>query len=112
MQKKLDIYYICLIIGIAAIDITPCKIAKPILIAGLRPMVSDTGPKNICPAARPRKTADITSWLSFANSTPRSPPMIGKAGNIASVESATIDVISAISATNSMTERFGTVLSD
>ena len=37
--------------------------------------------------------------------------MIASAGNIASVDSATIDIISAMSATNSATERVGTVSS-
>ncbi len=45
--------------------------------------------------------ADSTSWASFARGAPRSAPITGRAGSIVSTDSATSDIISATSATNS-----------
>ena len=80
---------------------------RPAWMAGLRPIRSDSGPKTIWPMLIPRNTAVMTNWTSLRLATPRSSPMAGSAGSIASIARATSDISSAISGTNSPTRSAG-----
>ena len=70
-------------------------------MAGLRPMRSERGPKSIWPSPSPRNREVMTNWVSFGRGTPRSRPIAGSAGSIASIASATSDIRRAMRETNS-----------
>ena len=74
---------------------------RPAWMAGLRPMQSESGPKRIWPSPSPRKRDVMTNWTSFGRGAPRSRPISGSAGSIASVASATSDINRAMRGTNS-----------
>ena len=76
---------------------------SPATMTGLRPKASDSGPNNNWPKALPSRKRPITSWASFGSLTARSAPIWGRAGSIASMESATRLVSSAMSDANSAT---------
>ena len=70
-------------------------------MASLRPIRSESGPKKTWPIPSPRKRAVTTYWTSFWRGAPRSRPIRGSAGSIASMASATSDIRRAARGMNS-----------
>ncbi|GGZ86537.1 hypothetical protein GCM10007028_25780 [Algibacter mikhailovii] len=77
------------------------KTINPQYTNGFLPKLSDSGPNINCPKPNPKKIIVISNWLSVLFIMFKCLPISGKAGNKASMDSATIDIKEAISATNS-----------
>ena len=75
--------------------------------AGLRPVLSESGPKNNWPNAIPMNSTLITSCRLFGFCTFRSLPILGNAGSIVSIDNATREIIKEITITNSTKEGLG-----
>lgn len=77
------------------------KMIKPKYTIGLRPLLSDRGPKNNGPRPSPKNIIMISSWLLAVWVTPKDIPITSKAGSSASIAKATTDIKAAIKAINS-----------
>jgi hypothetical protein len=75
--------------------------ANPAYTMGLRPKLSDNGPNINCPNPIPKKIMVIINWWSFMTLTSSEARISGSAGNMASIDRATMDINEAIKATNS-----------
>ena len=75
--------------------------AKPRVMTGLRPKVSDSGPATNSPTPMPAMKAVSTSWARFTFSGVRVWAICGSAGSIESMEKAMTAKTSAIIAMNS-----------
>ena len=69
---------------------------------GRRPKLSDRGPANNMPSPNPRNKAVMMNCASLASETDNSAPISASAGNIISVDIATMDTMKAISTINSV----------
>ena len=77
------------------------KKLMPQYTAGLRPMLSESGPQTSWPTPSPANRMEMISWLSVGSVTPRSAPMKGSAGRTVSMARAIMDISNASRITSS-----------